>query len=154
ASLGIFMLLAEVAVVGQVTFQAEVNLFSIAARVTDGKGRDIRNLTAADFSVIEDGRPQAVAFFAAEAQPISLAVLIDVSSSMRKSGKYDQAKAALGTLWRASAPGSQFFYGEFSEFLESFAEVDARGQQRVVLAKSRVKGGGTALYDSITLALC
>jgi VWFA-related protein len=46
-----------------ITFRAEVNYVEVDARVLDGKGGFVPGLTAADFEVLEDGKPQKVAAF-------------------------------------------------------------------------------------------
>jgi VWFA-related protein len=45
------------------TFGARVELVEVDAVVTDGKGRHVTDLTAADFEIREHGRPQAIANF-------------------------------------------------------------------------------------------
>ncbi len=54
-------------------FRTSTTLVPVDVRVLDRQGRPITDLTQADFSVIEDGRPQAVSFFSAhslvEAEP-------------------------------------------------------------------------------------
>jgi VWFA-related protein len=46
-----------------ITFRAEVNYVEVDARVVDGQGAFVPNLTAADFQVLEDGKPQKVDAF-------------------------------------------------------------------------------------------
>jgi VWFA-related protein len=46
------------------TFRVQVNFVEIDAIVTDRDGRFVRDLTAADFEILEDGTPQAVRTFA------------------------------------------------------------------------------------------
>ena len=55
-------------------FRADANLQSIAVQVTDKQGRIVRGLTAADFTLLEDGHPQKISFFGAENQLRSHAV--------------------------------------------------------------------------------
>ena len=43
------------------TFRTQVDLVQLDVRVTDARGAFIPDLTAADFEILEDGRPQAVA---------------------------------------------------------------------------------------------
>lgn len=50
-------------------FKTGVNLQSVAVRVSDKQGTEVRGLTAADFTVLEDGRPQKIAFFGRKASP-------------------------------------------------------------------------------------
>jgi len=45
------------------SFKSRVDLVPIVARVLDDRGRPIRGLTAADFSITEDGVPQEIAQF-------------------------------------------------------------------------------------------
>ena len=47
------------------TFASKVELVTVDAVVLDGKGRPVRGLTAADFTLIEDGKPQTIASFEA-----------------------------------------------------------------------------------------
>lgn len=46
-----------------VTFRAEVNYVEVDARVVDAQGRFVPGLTASDFQVFEDGKPQKVTIF-------------------------------------------------------------------------------------------
>src|SRR6516225_4868721 len=53
---------------GQRTFKAGVDLVSFAVTVVDKQGKPVTGLTADDFQVFENGKPQTVKFFA-EGQP-------------------------------------------------------------------------------------
>src|SRR5688572_19971071 len=46
-----------------VTFRVEVDYVEVDAFVTDAQGNPVTNLTADDFDVLEDGRPQKVTAF-------------------------------------------------------------------------------------------
>jgi VWFA-related protein len=78
------------------TFKTKVDLVSVTAVVRDGKGRVVRNLTREDFTVYEKGTPRKIVDFKASDQgPISLAVLFDVSGSMRGSPNMEAGKKAV-----------------------------------------------------------
>lgn len=78
------------------TFKTTVDLVSVTAVVRDGKGRVVRNLTREDFQVYEKGQPRKIVDFKASDQgPISLAVLFDVSGSMRGSPNMEAGKKAV-----------------------------------------------------------
>ena len=47
-------------------FVSNTDLQSIAVRVADKRGHDVHGLTASDFTILEDGRSQQIAFFGAE----------------------------------------------------------------------------------------
>jgi Ca-activated chloride channel family protein len=81
----VFLLLAVpgVRLLGHaVQFASGVSLVEVYVTVTDQRGEPVTDLTAGNFSVTEDGRPQAVHTFAAGDFPLSLAVAIDRSFSM------------------------------------------------------------------------
>ena len=46
-----------------ITFRAEINYVEVDARVLDGQGKFRSDLTASDFQVLEDGKPQRVTAF-------------------------------------------------------------------------------------------
>jgi hypothetical protein len=47
------------------TFTSNVDLVTVDAIVQDAKGRPVRGLTADDFTLLEDGKPQTIASFEA-----------------------------------------------------------------------------------------
>jgi len=73
ASLFVLVLAVPSFVDGQQTpaFRSGVNLILVDVTVRDSKGQPIRNLTASDFEILENGKPQAIVTFAHEevAQP-------------------------------------------------------------------------------------
>src|SRR6476646_11326314 len=56
-----------------VLFRAEVNYVELDAIVTDAQGNVVSDLSAADFDVLEDGKPQKVSTFARIDLPIEKA---------------------------------------------------------------------------------
>src|SRR4029450_11351577 len=63
-------------------YRGGVDLITLNVTVTDGQQRYVTNLDRRDFVVIEDGRPQKVAFFAHSGVPLTVALAIDTSGSM------------------------------------------------------------------------
>src|SRR5437763_13080253 len=68
---------------GDDTIKIETRLVSVPVIVSDREGRYVPNLTAADFTVFQDGRPQNIDFFGATEEPVTVALLIDTSQSTR-----------------------------------------------------------------------
>lgn len=66
----------------QPTFRADVNTVPVYVTVTDGAGGFALNLTRDDFEVRDNGKVQTITQFTTTAQPLSVVVLIDGSSSM------------------------------------------------------------------------
>jgi len=137
------------------TLRSEVDLLSIAVRVTDRNDNEIHGLTVNRFSLYEDGKRQKIAFFAAESEPVSLGILLDVSGSMGASGKLTQAKAALARVINTMRPDDEMFFLRFDlevdkvlDFTTDSFRVLAAISQTVATEKS------TSLYDAIARALC
>jgi Ca-activated chloride channel family protein len=58
------------------------DLVVVTATVTDSQGRYARGLSAKDFTILEDGKPQQVDGFFSEEAAFAAAILIDMSGSM------------------------------------------------------------------------
>src|SRR5690242_8878383 len=69
------------------TFRGGVARVSVAATVRDGRGRPVTNLTAADFTLYDNGKPREILDFSREEAPVGLALLVDVSGSMNVASK-------------------------------------------------------------------
>jgi VWFA-related protein len=137
------------------TFRTEVDLLSVAVRVTDRKDNEIHGLTANQFSLYEDGILQKISFFNAEDEPVSLGILLDVSGSMGASGKLDQAKHALSRLIRTMRPEDEMFFLRFHRQVDKIVDFtsDPRRILSAISATVAMKEG-TSLYDSVARALC
>jgi Ca-activated chloride channel homolog len=81
----------------QQVFRSGVDLVHFGVVVTDKSGAPILSLSAADFEILEDGKPQAVKFFAGgepeSAPPLHLGFMIDNSGSMLEDIKDVQTAA-------------------------------------------------------------
>ena len=64
-------------------FRSGTDLVPVYATVLDKNGAFVRGMKKEDFTVLDDGKPQTIVSFSDEAQPISVAVILDTSSSMR-----------------------------------------------------------------------
>lgn len=67
------------------SFAVNVNLVNLFFTVKDRHGVPVRNLSQEDFEVFEDGKPQTIKYFKADAiQPLTLGLLVDTSGSTRR----------------------------------------------------------------------
>lgn len=81
------------------TFRSSVDVVTVAAVVRDRHGRFARDLTKEDFIIEEAGRPRPIVeFHADEDAPVRVALLFDVSGSMRLDRRLDEARAAARQL--------------------------------------------------------
>lgn len=70
---------------GTPTFRKNVNVVSVYFNVKDKHGALIPNLSKDNFEISENGKPQAIKYFAAETNlPLTLGLLIDSSGSMQR----------------------------------------------------------------------
>ena len=140
-------------VAAQDTLRVKVSLVTVAVRVTDWLGRDVRGLKAEDFSIFDDEVAQKIEFFSNEEQPITLGILLDRSDSMSYNAKLDRAKEAARALVGAAREGSQYFYIAFDDQVKLAADLtDDRLQVETAIDRT-TPGGGTAIYDAVLKGL-
>ena len=81
------------------SFKSALDLVTIQASVRDRRGRPIGGLTAADFDVLDNGHQTPVVSLSFDRDaPVSLAVLVDMSGSMRLGEKVDMARHAFDSV--------------------------------------------------------
>jgi VWFA-related protein len=83
----------------QQTFRAAADVVTIQASVRDRHGRALSGLTTADFEIRDNGELRPILSLRSDRQsPLSVAVLVDMSGSMRVSGKAAMARQAYTSL--------------------------------------------------------
>jgi Ca-activated chloride channel family protein len=76
-----------------------VTLNTVTVAVLDGRNRYRTNLEQKDFELLVDGRPSEIVDFSrTEEEPLDVAVLLDVSGSMRFDGKIERARWVIRQL--------------------------------------------------------
>ena len=128
-------------------FKKEVEEVVLHATVVDDKQRMITNLDKGAFTVLEDGKPQAITSFRHEDIPVAMAVVIDNSGSMRE--KRQKVNQAALNLVRSSNPQDQVFIVNFNDeyYLDQDFTADIN-KLKEALEKIEARGG-TALYDAV-----
>jgi Ca-activated chloride channel family protein len=80
------LILALVALVPQQpAFKTSVQTVAIYATVRDAQGRSVSDLTKDDFEVLDNGKPVEITTFSSGRQPLTVALLLDMSGSMTPS---------------------------------------------------------------------
>jgi Ca-activated chloride channel family protein len=134
--------------------EIEVNLIELPVMVTDHAGLPVTDLKQADFTVLEQGKPQKITTFNyASNLPIAAGVLLDHSGSMKP--RMEQAKsAALEFFRKIMRPGDRAFVTGFAFDAKSASPFvsDVSSLQSQVSAIPEASGG-TALYDAIVTGL-
>jgi VWFA-related protein len=132
-------------------FKSAVDLVSVSAVVRDKKGRFVPRLSREDFIVVEGGERRPIVGFNAEADgPVKVAVLFDISGSMRVGSKAVDAQQAARHLFSSLKQGDQAALFAFDTQLEKVTDftTDFKGLEEKV-AKVEPPFGQTSLFDAI-----
>jgi VWFA-related protein len=133
------------------TFKASVEAVPISAVVRDRRGRIVTTLTAADFEVIDKGERRPILDFQIDqASPVTVAVLVDTSGSMRIGAKLAYARDVLNRL------AADLHDGRDEVSLFTF-DASLHEQQPFTIHPAALQGalddadpfGVTSLYDAI-----
>jgi len=134
--------------------RVDVRLVRLLATVKDQNGRLVGSLEKADFSVTDCGVPQEIAVFERHTeQPLSIALMIDISGSTAKDLKYEVESASrfLKALTREGNNGDALSLYTFNHDV-TMQSGYTRSQRRIQRALKDLRPeGGTSLYDALLL---
>jgi len=131
----------------EVRENTEVTSVLVEAGVYDAKGRVVRNLTAAEFRLEEDGVVQDLDMVTPEVLPTYFALLVDSSQSMWRNIEFVRAAAArLGPYLR---PRDRVIVAPFSKSIRAITgPTSDRPTIDEAIAAIRAEGG-TAMRDAL-----
>jgi Ca-activated chloride channel family protein len=130
---------------------ASSELVVVPVIVKDRQGKLVPDLPREGFVVYDNGRRQEISLFSREDSPVSIALVIDDSGSMRN--KLRQVTEAALAFAHDSNPDDELFAIEFNDSVR-----DALGGRRITADDERelegafrtlVPAGRTALYDAV-----
>lgn len=147
---------AGASVVAQ-TFRSGVDLVDFGITVTDRRGKLVADLTAADFEILEDGRPQPIAQFVTGQNdddaglPLHLGLLLDTSGSMEADLALSRSAAIKFLNLLPSADDITIVDFDTEVRVARYGQADfARLVSRI---RGRAPHGWTALYDALGVYL-
>jgi VWFA-related protein len=157
-----------------VTLKVRVNVVQLLFNVKDKKGNPIANLGKDEFEILEDDKPQAIKYFAAESNlPLTMGILIDSSASQARVLQMEKQIGGefLSEILRnkdlAFVLGVDVNVDLLQDFTNSVPALKAAlNSARINTAGGRTTGGagpnggavptgtlhGTLLYDAVYLA--
>ena len=131
----------------EITDTAEISSVAVDATVVDSKGRFVNNLTAREFTLQEDGKPQALDLVTQNREPALFTLLIDSSQSMKIRSSAVRATAV--RLLASIAAEDQVVVAPFSRTVTSVTgPTTDRGTVLDAIAAIRHQGG-TAILDAV-----
>ncbi len=152
--------MAVVAVSAQIeprppTFHGRVDLVNVGVTVTGKKHLLVTDLSAGDFTVYEDGKPQPIVAFATGAEPgppLHFGVLLDVSTSQQFDLRFTQS-AVIKFLSSLPDGVVDLTFIDFASHVRGARYAPADFPRLVERIRQLSVGGNTALYDALGLYL-
>ena len=131
--------------------EVAVRLVLLPASVEDKRGRIVTGLQAGDFNLTDESVPQKIKYFSVESnEPVAIAFVLDVSGSMRQSGKIDAAKEAIRFFVDELRPHDRFALICFADDQVSWVTEFTSDRQRFIERLMVQEGyGQTALNDAV-----
>ncbi len=132
---------------GDLVIRKDVDEVLLHASVVDNREHIVTDLDKSAFTVFEDGKPQTIIHFRHEDIPVSMAIVIDNSGSMRE--KRNKVNQAALNLVRSSNPRDEVCIVNFND--EYYLDQDFTND--LLLLKEALEkinaSGGTALYEAV-----
>jgi VWFA-related protein len=135
----------------QPIFTTAVDAVLVPVQVRDDHGRFVPGLTASNFALTEDGRPQTVGIAFGDAAPISVLLALDVSGSMQP--RLNDLKKAAAIFLDSVRSQDVVSLTAFNSTLYMLARPGATPRARIEALERLKPEGGTALHDSLIRAV-
>lgn len=135
------------------TIGVNVDLVVNYTSVFNKEGHFISGLKKNNFKLYEDGKEQEITYFSQEDVPVSIGLLLDISGSMRKENKREQANKAAEALILASNPQDEVFLIGFNEEVDLLLDYTSDIEEVKDSLENTLPTGGTALYDAVYLGV-
>jgi Ca-activated chloride channel family protein len=133
----------------QQVFRSTTDMVFLSVTATSG-GDVVGGLSRDNFTVIEDGQPQAIEVFSRDPQPIALSLLIDASMSMES--KLGLASDAAVGFVRRMRPGDEAQVVTFNSSTNIRQEFTSDHAMLEHAIRTTTAGGSTSLYTSTYIA--
>lgn len=150
------MRLATLAVIGMLvpqsaTFRSTVDAVTVDVSVRDGS-KVVSNLTAGDFTLLDNGVPQQIAAVSYGKLPIDVTLALDVSFSVT-GPLLDQLRAAVHQLMRDLGPQDRLRLIDFNMRVHRAVDFTGDAAQVASALNQAAAGGGSSIRDAIAVAL-
>jgi len=137
----------------QPTFSGANRTVAVYATVTDASGRLVPDLTRDQFQIDDSGKPQELTIFANDIQPITVVMLLDRSTSMRRN--FELVEKAAEAFVGVMLPADKARIGSFSDRIQ----VDPRdftadhGELLRILRTELQFEGPTPLWNAVNVGI-
>ena len=139
-------------IVAAQTFRSGIQTVAVYATVRDSNGRFVTDLPRDAFEIVDDGRPTEIVLFSSDPQPLSVAIMLQMSQSASW-GAADLRGAVLAFV-DALEPSDRVSLGSFGIEIAVGANLtNDRSEVARVLAEEMWHGGGSPLWEAIRAAM-
>ena len=142
--------LAAAPLAARQVFRAGTDMVLLSVSAADAANHPVAGLEQKDFVVFEDGIAQEISFFAREAQPIALSLLIDTSTSMEPRMAIAQ-EAAIGFTKRLTKSDVEQVIDFNSDYVVRQTFTNDLDALEKAIRQTRA-GGSTSLYNALYAA--
>ena len=125
----------------------ETEVVTIPVKVSDRSGKFIPGLTKENFTVLEDGSEQEIAFFSNEQQPFTVALVLDMSYS--STFKINEIQSAAIAFIDQLRENDKVMVVSFDEEVHILTEPTGDRGQIYRAIKSTKVASGTSLYEAV-----
>jgi Ca-activated chloride channel homolog len=133
------------------SIRISADLVLVPVTVTDALNRPQTNLVRDNFNVYEGNQPQLIRYFSNEDSPISVGLLLDISSSMQD--KIDTERTAVEQFFKNANPEDDYFVITFNNRPRVLSDV-TQSTEGIETELGLVQpSGSTALLDAVYLGL-
>lgn len=131
--------------------RVNVDMVLVPVSVTDTKNHPVIDLAKQNFRLFEGEREEPIQYFTTEDTPLSVGILVDLSSSM--GNKIDSVRLAADEFFKNANPEDDYFVITFADKPKLIANTTRSAEDiHAALAVAKPKGN-TALADAIYMGL-
>jgi Ca-activated chloride channel family protein len=137
----------------QAPFKSGARTVAVYTTVTDSSGRLVPDLTKDDFEVYDNGKRQEISLFVNEIQPITIAMMLDRSGSMKQS--FNLVAAGAEEFVRKLLPADKARIGSFAAKITLDPEEFTSDQRALIeILRSELQPyGPTPLWNATDKAM-
>lgn len=161
AVLGVAAAATSLTLAGQQRFKASVDLVQFSVILTDKQGAPITGLTEDDFEILEEGKPQAITYFAqgdpedgeslGDVLPLHLGLTLDMSGSMGRD--IHDVRTAVIKFLNANRAAIDFTLVDFDTEVRVTRYGADEIERLIERIRKRKPDGWTALFDAVGVYL-
>ena len=129
----------------------DTKLVTIPVRILDRKNRFIGGLVKENFTIFEDHVQQEIAYFTNEAQPFTVALVLDMSYST--TFKIEEIQNAAIAFIDQLRPEDQVLVISFDEEVHMLCEATSDRKRIYTAIRSTKIATGTSLYEAVDLTM-